>query len=123
MEGGGWYSSNTGKNSWKWVRCVRDIPVPPERKTGTKVTTYIDNGDTYALIDLSTLPYGITDRTTAEGKTELYEELDLYSYSTKGTEYDPENPQKDASQPLGKKVFRGRKNYPPTAFSIASLLS
>lgn len=114
MEGGGWYSSNTGKNSWKWVRCVRDIPVPPERKTGTKVTTYIDNGDTYALIDLSTLPYGITDRTTAEGKTELYEELDLYSYSTKGTEYDPENPQKDASQPLGKKVFRGRKNYPPS---------
>ena len=41
------------------------------KKTGTKVTTYIDNGDTYALIDLSTLPYGITDRTTAEGKTEL----------------------------------------------------
>lgn len=127
MEGGGWYSSNTGKNSWKWVRCVRDIPVPPERKTGTKVTTYIDNGDTYALIDLSTLPYGITDRTTAEGKTELYEELDLYSYSTKGTEYDPENPQKDASQPLGKKVFRGRKNYPPskttTTFTLETLVS
>ena len=127
MEGGGWYSSNTGKNSWKWVRCVRDIPVPPERKTGTKVTTYIDNGDTYALIDLSTLPYGITDRTTAEGKTELYEELDLYSYSTKGTEYDPENPQKDASQPLGKKVFRGRKNYPPskttTTVTLQTLVS
>lgn len=121
MEGGGWYSSNTGKNSWKWVRCVRDIPVPPERKTGTKVTTYIDNGDTYALIDLSTLPYGITDRTTAEGKTELYEELDLYSYSTKGTEYDPENPQKDASQPLGKKVFRGRKNYPPSKTTTVTL--
>lgn len=127
MEGGGWYSSNTGKNSWKWVRCVRDIPVPPERKTGTKVTTHIDNGDTYALIDLSTLPYGITDRTTAEGKTELYEELDLYSYSTKGTEYDPENPQKDASQPLGKKVFRGRKNYPPskttTTVTLQTLVS
>ena len=127
MEGGGWYSSNTGKNSWKWVRCVRDIPVPPERKTGAKVTTYIDNGDTYALIDLSTLPYGITDRTTAEGKTELYEELDLYSYSTKGTEYDPENPQKDASQPLGKKVFRGRKNYPPskttTTVTLQTLVS
>lgn len=127
MGGGGWYSSNTGKNSWKWVRCVRDIPVPPERKTGTKVTTYIDNGDTYALIDLSTLPYGITDRTTAEGKTELYEELDLYSYSTKGTEYDPENPQKDASQPLGKKVFRGRKNYPPskttTTVTLQTLVS
>ena len=127
MEGGGWYSSNTGKNSWKWVRCVRNIPVPPERKTGTKVTTYIDNGDTYALIDLSTLPYGITDRTTAEGKTELYEELDLYSYSTKGTEYDPENPQKDASQPLGKKVFRGRKNYPPskttTTVTLQTLVS
>lgn len=127
MEGGGWYSSNTGKNSWKWVRCVRDIPVPPERKTGTKVTTYIDNGDTYALIDLSTLPYGITDRTTAEGKTELYEELDLYSYSTKGTEYDPENSQKDASQPLGKKVFRGRKNYPPskttTTVTLQTLVS
>ena len=127
MEGGGWYSSTTGKNSWKWVRCVRDIPVPPERKTGTKVTTYIDNGDTYALIDLSTLPYGITDRTTAEGKTELYEELDLYSYSTKGTEYDPENPQKDASQPLGKKVFRGRKNYPPskttTTVTLQTLVS
>ena len=127
MEGGGWYSSNTGKNSWKWVRCVRDIPVPPERKTGTKVTTYIDNGDTYALIDLSTLPYGITDRTTAEGKTELYEELDLYSYSTEGTEYDPENPQKDASQPLGKKVFRGRKNYPPskttTTVTLQTLVS
>lgn len=127
MEGGGWYSSNTGKNSWKWVRCVRDIPVPPERKTGTKVTTYIDNGDTYALIDLSTLPYGITDRTTAEGKTELYEELDLYSYSTKGTEYDPENPQKDGSQPLGKKVFRGRKNYPPskttTTVTLQTLVS
>lgn len=127
MEGGGWYSSNTGKNSWKWVRCVRDIPVPPERKTGTKVTTYIDNGDTYALIDLSTLPYGITDRTTAEGKNELYEELDLYSYSTKGTEYDPENPQKDASQPLGKKVFRGRKNYPPskttTTVTLQTLVS
>ena len=127
MEGGGWYSSNTGKNSWKRVRCVRDIPVPPERKTGTKVTTYIDNGDTYALIDLSTLPYGITDRTTAEGKTELYEELDLYSYSTKGTEYDPENPQKDASQPLGKKVFRGRKNYPPskttTTVTLQTLVS
>lgn len=127
MEGGGWYSSNTGKNSWKLVRCVRDIPVPPERKTGTKVTTYIDNGDTYALIDLSTLPYGITDRTTAEGKTELYEELDLYSYSTKGTEYDPENPQKDASQPLGKKVFRGRKNYPPskttTTVTLQTLVS
>ena len=127
MEGGGWYSSNTGKNSWKWVRCVRDIPVPPERKTGTKVTTYIDNGDTYALIDLSTLPYGITDRTTAEGKTELYEELDLYSYSTKGTEYDRENPQKDASQPLGKKVFRGRKNYPPskttTTVTLQTLVS
>lgn len=127
MEGGGWYSSNTGKNSWKWVRCVRDIPVPPERKTGTKVTTYIDNGDTYALIDLSTLPYEITDRTTAEGKTELYEELDLYSYSTKGTEYDPENPQKDASQPLGKKVFRGRKNYPPskttTTVTLQTLVS
>lgn len=127
MEGGGWYSSNTGKNSWKWVRCVRDIPVPPERKTGTKVTTYIDNGDTYALIDLSTLPYGITDRTTAEGKTELYEELALYSYSTKGTEYDPENPQKDASQPLGKKVFRGRKNYPPskttTTVTLQTLVS
>lgn len=127
MEGGGWYSSNTGKNSWKWVRCVRDIPVPPKRKTGTKVTTYIDNGDTYALIDLSTLPYGITDRTTAEGKTELYEELDLYSYSTKGTEYDPENPQKDASQPLGKKVFRGRKNYPPskttTTVTLQTLVS
>ncbi len=127
MEGGGWYSSNTGKNSWKWVRCVRDIPVPPERKTGTKVTTDIDNGDTYALIDLSTLPYGITDRTTAEGKTELYEELDLYSYSTKGTEYDPENPQKDASQPLGKKVFRGRKNYPPskttTTVTLQTLVS
>lgn len=127
MEGGGWYSSNTGKNSWKWVRCVRDIPVPPERKAGTKVTTYIDNGDTYALIDLSTLPYGITDRTTAEGKTELYEELDLYSYSTKGTEYDPENPQKDASQPLGKKVFRGRKNYPPskttTTVTLQTLVS
>lgn len=127
MEGGGWYSSNTDKNSWKWVRCVRDIPVPPERKTGTKVTTYIDNGDTYALIDLSTLPYGITDRTTAEGKTELYEELDLYSYSTKGTEYDPENPQKDASQPLGKKVFRGRKNYPPskttTTVTLQTLVS
>lgn len=127
MEGGGWYSSNTGKNSWKWVRCVRDIPVPPERKTGTKVTTYIDNGDTYALIDLSTLPYGITDRTTAEGKTELYEELNLYSYSTKGTEYDPENPQKDASQPLGKKVFRGRKNYPPskttTTVTLQTLVS
>lgn len=127
MEGGGWYSSNTGKNSWKWVRCVRDIPVPPERKTGTKVTTYIDNGDTYALIDLSTLPYGITDRTTVEGKTELYEELDLYSYSTKGTEYDPENPQKDASQPLGKKVFRGRKNYPPskttTTVTLQTLVS
>ena len=127
MEGGGWYSSNTGKNSWKWVRCVRDIPVPPERKTGTKVTTYIDNGDTYALIDLSTLPYGITDKTTAEGKTELYEELDLYSYSTKGTEYDPENPQKDASQPLGKKVFRGRKNYPPskttTTVTLQTLVS
>lgn len=122
MEGGGWYSSNTGKNSWKWVRCVRDIPVPPERKTGTKVTTYIDNGDTYALIDLSTLPYGITDRTTAEGKTELYEELDLYSYSTKGTEYDPENPQKDASQPLGKKVFRGRKNYPPSKTTTTATL-
>ena len=127
MEGGGWYSSNTGKNSWKWVRCVRDIPVPPERKTGTKVTTYTDNGDIYALIDLSTLPYGITDRTTAEGKTELYEELDLYSYSTKGTEYDPENPQKDASQPLGKKVFRGRKNYPPskttTTVTLQTLVS
>lgn len=127
MEGGGWYSSNTGKNSWKWVRCVRDIPVPPERKTGTKVTTYIDNGDIYALIDLSTLPYGITDRTTAEGKTELYEELDLYSYSTEGTEYDPENPQKDASQPLGKKVFRGRKNYPPskttTTVTLQTLVS
>lgn len=127
MEGGGWYSSNTGKNSWKWVRCVRDIPVPPERKAGTKVTTYTDNGDIYALIDLSTLPYGITDRTTAEGKTELYEELDLYSYSTKGTEYDPENPQKDASQPLGKKVFRGRKNYSPskttTAFTRETLVS
>lgn len=127
MEGGGWYSSNTGKNSWKWVRCVRDIPVPPERKTGTKVTTYIDNGDTYALIDLSTLPYGITDRTTAEGKTELYEELDLYSYSTKGTEYDTNNPQKDASQPLGKKVFRGRKNYPPskttTTVTLQTLVS
>ena len=127
MEGGGWYSSNTGKNSWKWVRCVRDIPVPPERKTGTKVTTYIDNGDTYALIDLSTLPYGITDRTTAEGKTELYEELDLYSYSTKGTEYDPETPQKDASEPLGKKVFRGRKNYPPskttTTVTLQTLVS
>ena len=127
MEGGGWYSSNTGKNSWKWVRCVIDIPVPPKRKTGTKVTTYIDNGDTYALIDLSTLPYGITDRTTAEGKTELYEELDLYSYSTKGTEYDPENPQKDASQPLGKKLFRGRKNYPPskttTTVTLQTLVS
>ena len=127
MEGGGWYSSNTGKNSWKWVRCVRDIPVPPERKAGTKVTTYTDNGDIYALIDLSTLPYGITDRTTAEGKTELYEELDLYSYSTKGTEYDPENPQKDASQPLGKKVFRGRKNYPPskttTTVTLQTLVS
>lgn len=127
MEGGGWYSSNTGKNSWKWVRCVRDIPVPPERKTGTKVTTYIDNGDTYALIDLSTLPYGITDRTTAEGKTELYEELDLYSYSTKGTEYDTNNPQKDASRPLNKKVFRGRKNYSPskttTAFTLETLVS
>lgn len=127
MEGGGWYSSNTGKNDWKRVRCVRDIPVPPERKTGTKVTTYIDNGDTYALIDLSTLPYGITDRTTAEGKTELYEELDLYSYSTEGTEYDPENPQKDASQPLGKKVFRGRKNYPPskttTTVTLQTLVS
>ena len=127
MEGGGWYSSNTGKNSWKWVRCVRDIPVPPERKTGTKVTTNIDNGDTYALIDLSTLPYGITDRTTAEGKTELYEELDLYSYSTKGTEYDTNNPQKDASRPLNKKVFRGRKNYSPskttTAFTRETLVS
>lgn len=127
MEGGGWYSSNTGKNSWKWVRCVRDIPVPPERKAGTKVTTYTDNGDIYALIDLSTLPYGITDRTTAEGKNELYEELDLYSYSTKGTEYDPENPQKDASQPLGKKVFRGRKNYPPskttTTVTLQTLVS
>lgn len=127
MEGGGWYSSNTGKNGWKWVRCVRDIPVPPERKAGTKVTTYTDNGDIYALIDLSTLPYGITDRTTAEGKAELYEELDLYSYSTKGTEYDPENPQKDASQPLGKKVFRGRKNYPPskttTTVTLQTLVS
>ena len=127
MEGGGWYSSNTGKNGWKRVRCVRDIPVPPERKAGTKVTTYTDNGDIYTLIDLSTLPYGITDRTTAEGKTELYEELDLYSYSTKGTEYDPENPQKDASQPLGKKVFRGRKNYPPskttTTVTLQTLVS
>ena len=127
MEGGGWYSSNTGKNSWKWVRCVRDIPVPPERKTGTKVTTYIDNGDTYALIDLSTLPYGITDRTTAEGKTELYEELDLYSYSTKGTEYDPENPQKESPKRLGKAVVRGRKNYPPskttTTVTLQTLVS
>ena len=127
MEGGGWYSSNTGKNGWKRVRCVRDIPVPPERKTGTKVTTYIDNGDTYALIDLSTLPYGITDRTTVEGKNELYEELDLYSYSTKGTEYDANNPQKDASRPLNKKVFRGRKNYPPskttTAVTLETLVS
>ena len=127
MEGGGWFSSNTGKNDWKRVRCVRDIPVPPGRKAGTKVTTYTDNGDIYALIDLSTLPYGITDRTTAEGKTELYEELDLYSYSTEGTEYDPENPQKDASQPLGKKVFRGRKNYPPskttTTVTLQTLVS
>ena len=64
------------------------------------------------MIDLSTLPYGIIDRTTAEGKSELYEELDLYSYSTKGTEYDPTNPQADTSQPLGKKVSRVRKNYP-----------
>ena len=127
MEGGGWYSSNIGKNAWKRVRCVRDIPVPPERKAGTKVTTYTDNGDSYALIDLSTLPYGITDRTTAEGKTELYEELDLYSYSTKGTEYDTNNPQKDASRPLNKKVFRGRKNYSPskttTAFTLETLVS
>ena len=112
IEQAGWTSANTSKDSWKRVRCVRDIPVPPERKAGTKVTTYIDNGDTYAMIDLSTLPYGIIDRTTAEGKSELYEELDLYSYSTKGTEYDPTNPQADTSQPLGKKVSRVRKNYP-----------
>ena len=36
MEREGWYSSNTGKNSWKWVRCVRDIPVPPEKKQEPK---------------------------------------------------------------------------------------
>jgi len=112
---GGWFSSNTGKNQWKRVRCVRDIPVPAERKAGTKVITYTDGGDKYVMVDLTTLPYGTTDRTTAEGKQELYEDLDLYSYSTTGTEYNESNPQKDASKPLNKTVSRVRKNYPITS--------
>lgn len=111
--GTGWTSSNTGKNDWKEIRCVRDIPVPTERKTGTKVTTYTDGGDSYAMIDLTNLPYGIADRTTTEGKKELYEELDLYSYSTTGKEYSESNPtETDVSKSLNKKVFRVRKNYP-----------
>ena len=109
---GGWYSSNTGKNDWKRVRCVRDIPVPDKRKTGTKVTTYTDGGEKYVMIDLTTLPYGITDRTTMEGKSEIYEELDLYSYSTTGVEYNETAPQRDASKPLDQKVMRVKKNYP-----------
>jgi hypothetical protein len=112
VDNGGWYSGNNDKNSWKLVRCVRDISVPAERKTGTKVTTYTDGEDKYVMIDLTTLPYGTTDRTTAEGKQELYEDLDLYSYSTTGAEYDGSNPQKDASMPLDKTVSRVRKNHP-----------
>ena len=72
------------------------------------------------MIDLSTLPYGILDRTTAEGKAELYEKLDLYSYSTTGTEYDESVSQSDASKPLGKTVFRVRKNYPITGSTITN---
>ncbi len=109
---GGWTSGNGDKTDWKPVRCVRDIPVPAERKTGTKVTTYTDGEDKYAMVDLTTLPYGTTDRTTAEGKQELYEDLDLYSYSTTGAEYDRNNPQKDASKPLNKTVSRVRRNHP-----------
>ncbi len=120
IELAGWNSSNTNKNSSKEVRCVRNIPVSPERKAGTKVTTYTDGADSYAMIDLSTLPYGILDRTTAEGKAELYEKLDLYSYSTTGTEYDESVSQSDASKPLGKTVFRVRKNYPITGSTITN---
>ena len=64
------------------------------------------------MIDLTNLPYGITDRTTTEGRNELYETLDLYSYSTEGTEYNESDPQADASKPLGKTVLRVRKNCP-----------
>ena len=111
--GTGWTSSNTSKNLSKAIRCVRDIPVPTERKTGTKVTTYTDGGDSYGMIDLTNLPYGIADRTTTEGKKELYEELDLYSYSTTGKEYNESNPtETDVSKSLNKKGFRVIKNYP-----------
>lgn len=123
-EHGGWYTSNSSKKDWKRVRCVRNIPVPAERKAGTKATTHTDGGDKYAMIDLTTFPYGTADRTTTEGKKELYEELELYSYSTTGLEYNEAAPQKDASKPLNKTVYRVRKNYPiTTAVTSETLVS
>lgn len=113
----GWFSSNQSKTGLKYSRCVRDIPVPDERKTGTKATIYTDGGDSYAMIDLTNLPYGSTDRTTTEGRNELYEMLDLYSYSTEGKEYNASDPQADASKPLGETVLRVRKNHPLTPYS------
>lgn len=114
--------SNSSKTSWKGVRCVRDIPVPNEKKEGTKATTYTtESGDSYAMIDLTNLPNGIADRTTPEGKEEIYEELDLYSYSTKGELYDEGAPQADASKPLGKKVVRMIKNQSTNVLSKPAL--
>ena len=113
---------NTSKTSWKVVRCVRDIPVPNDKKEGTKATTYTtESGDSYVMIDLTNLPYGIADRNTPEGKEEIYEELDLYSYSTKGELYDEGAPQADASKPLGKKVIRMIKNTSTNKISKPAL--
>lgn len=112
--GAGWQPFSTGKTAAKAARCVRNIPVSDKRKEGTKVTTYTtDKGDTYVMIDISNLPNGVTDRSTPEGTSEIYEELDLYSYSTTGIEFDPTKPTiVDSSKPRDRKVKRVVKNMP-----------
>lgn len=113
-----WSSSSVGiysgtsfmnKTSSNGIRCVREIPLPDKREASPKLTTYVDGGETYAMIDL-TAAYGAVDRTTDTGKAEIYEELDLYSYSTTGETYDSDSPKADTSKPLGTKVLRSKKS-------------
>lgn len=107
----GWTSSNIDKIYTKNLRCVRNIPATDDMKKGTKATTYTTvEGDTYAMIDLSNLPRGIADKTTTTQINSIYEQLDLYSYSTAGILYNETTPVKDTSKSLGEKVLRMKRN-------------
>lgn len=72
-------ASNSERTSWKGVRCVRDIPVPNDKKEGTKATTYnTESGDSYAMIDFANLPNGIA------GTKEMYYYNSGYWSSSQG---------------------------------------